>query len=63
VDHVLGDDPRDADLPDVDLVAQDQGDEQVERPVEDVEVELQRDGRCGDGGGFSAQGRRLLPAS
>ena len=41
VDDVLRDDPRDADLPDVDLVAQDQRDEQVERSVEDVEVELE----------------------
>ena len=38
---VLGDDPRDADLPEVDLVAQDQRDEQVEGSVEDVEVDAE----------------------
>ncbi len=45
---VLGDDARDAHLPDVDLVLEDEGDEQVERPVEDVEVELEPFGG-GDG--------------
>jgi hypothetical protein len=60
---VLGDDARDAHLPDVDLVLEDQRDEQVERPVEHVEVELERDARCGDGGGLSGHRRRLLEKS
>ena len=38
---VLGDDARDAHLPDVDLVLEDERDEEVERPVEDVEVEIE----------------------
>src|SRR5665647_2017645 len=59
---VLGDDARHAHLPDVDLVLEDQRDEQVERPVEHVEVELERDGRCGDGG-VSEHRRRLLKKS
>src|SRR5665648_357573 len=59
---VLGDDARDAYLPDVDLVLEDQRDEQVERPVEHVEVELERDGRSGDGG-VSEHRRRLLEKS
>jgi len=41
LEDVLSDDARDAHLPDVDLVLEDQRDEQVERPVEDVEVELE----------------------
>ena len=63
MDDVLSDDPRDADLPDVDLVTQDQRDQQVERSVEDVEVELEHHGRCSDGAGLSTHRRRLLPAS
>src|SRR5665647_2017647 len=59
---VLGDDARDAHLPDVDLVLEDQRDEQVERPVEHVEVELERDGRRGDGG-VSEHRCRLLKKS
>ena len=38
---------------------EDERDEQVERAVEDVEVELERHGGCGDGAGVSAHRRRL----
>gem|GEM_PF-5644531 len=38
---VLGDDARDAHLPNIDLVLEDEGDEKIEGPVEDVEVEVE----------------------
>ena len=47
--HVFCDDARDTDLPQVDLILEYESDEQVERPNEDVEIDVQVH-RRGDGG-------------